>query len=267
MFKNPKKYRKIPQDAFIRAPLRLMAIIQLCLAFSLLFWNLISPFMKEAFESKKQSSLYQSIIDHETSIEKRNLLVQKNRELQSLSAMKSFKSQPIEVAWIVLSIAISIMLLKKNPNALRAVWLLPLITGAYVADNLYFGIENRTSRESLLFPSEGAILSEPLSPNILDQKRQLEEGWNRYLVKNWANGNPYEENLQFQENLEKGKHAFNIARFDAFIEDRFEALSNTKTIRQPILTLLAYFLWNLLFAMVSNSIKYKDAPIPSTTFN
>lgn len=250
MFKDPKKQKKIPQDAFIRAPLRIMAIIQLCLAFSLLFWNLGNPFMKEAFQSKKQSSLYQSIIDRETSIEKRTLHEQKNKELQALSLTKSFKTHPFEMAWIALSIVISIMLLKKNPNATKALWLLPLITGAYVTDNLYYGIESKTSKENLIFPSEEEILSEPLSSNILDQKRQLEEGWHRYLVKHWAN-----EDLLVEENLEKGKHAFNIARFDAFVEDQFEALNNPKTIRQPIFILLAYFLWNLLFAIAANSIK------------
>ena len=252
---------KIPQEAFIRAPLRVMAIIHLCLAFSLLFWILGSPFMKEAFLSKKQSSLYESVIDNEVSLQKRTLISQKNKDLQTLLTKQSFKIHPFEMTWIALSIAISIMLLKKNPNASVAIWLLPLVTGFYVTENLYFGIENKASRESLLFPSEEAILFEPLSTNILDQKRQLEDGWHRYLVKNWANEDPGKENLHFQKKLEKGKQAFNIARFNAFVEDRLDSLNSSNTIRQPSLMLFAYFLWNLLFAIAANSMKYTDAQV------
>ena len=217
--------------------------------------------MKEAFLSKKQSSLYESVIDNEVSLQKRTLISQKNKDLQTLLTKQSFKIHPFEMTWIALSIAISIMLLKKNPNASVAIWLLPLVTGFYVTENLYFGIENKASRESLLFPSEEAILFEPLSTNILDQKRQLEDGWHRYLVKNWANEDPGKENLHFQKKLEKGKQAFNIARFNAFVEDRLDSLNSSNTIRQPSLMLFAYFLWNLLFAIAANSMKYTDAQV------
>ena len=57
-----KKKKQFPPGTFIPTPARVAAIIQLCLAFSVILWCAGQPFMGELFAIKSKMILYQSVM-------------------------------------------------------------------------------------------------------------------------------------------------------------------------------------------------------------
>ena len=161
---------------------------------------------------------------------------------------------PFELAWIAFSIIIPLLLLLRIEGALHAVWLLPLIVLIYGIDNRLNGTPLKISEESKLFPSEDKLvqeyMTEPLSPSIFEQQKQLLGAWKKYLVTEWALEKPSPDEKQFDLQVEKGEHAFTIERLDKLPKDRLiddDALFRKK---EPIFLLSLYFLWNLFFAWI-----------------
>ena len=64
MFKKPKKKRHFPPGTFIPTRARVLAILQLCIAFSVICYNMGTPFLGEVFDVREQQSLYQSIMNN-----------------------------------------------------------------------------------------------------------------------------------------------------------------------------------------------------------
>src|SRR3954470_9358750 len=61
MFRKRLK-KTFPPGTFLPTPARLMAIMQLCLAFSLLLWEASQPFMGDLFHIKSQLIVYQDLM-------------------------------------------------------------------------------------------------------------------------------------------------------------------------------------------------------------
>ena len=54
-----RRKKTFPPGTFIPTPQRLMAIAQLCIAFSLLLWYAMQPFMGEYFDLRSRMLLYE----------------------------------------------------------------------------------------------------------------------------------------------------------------------------------------------------------------
>ena len=82
---------------------------------------------------------------------------------------------PLELTWIIFSVILSVLLLKKVQGAAEALWILPLLTVAYACDNQMNRPQLHLSAEQKLFPSEKILISEylkePLSRSVFEQQK------------------------------------------------------------------------------------------------
>lgn len=286
MFRKRQK-KEFPPGTFIPMPARLCAIIQLCLAFIVILWNLSQPFMGELFAFKSQILLYQDVMGispkQETvekqarmrhnaerfqalPLEEKQLILKSYQKLEALLERSFFTKMgrslhilffempTYEQVWLLLSIVLPILLLKRVEGASQAIWLLPLLTSFYAYDNQLFGRPTSPTAEARLFPSEEVIvahyLSEPLSKNVFGQSEQLLRGWKRYLVKEWTKEQPSSDSLVFNQQAEKGEFLFTLARLKALPAPN-KMLSSKPPAKEPISLLAVYLFWNFFFAYIA----------------
>ena len=285
MFRKRTK-KHFPPGTFIPTPARVAAIIQLCLAFSLIAWCCGQPFMGELFSVKSKILIFEYVMgaqsDHSYSkvdkelmernqerfeslpTELKELLIEKHRSLQLLlngsflsKIMRMmnillFERSPFEMAWIFLAIATSIFLLMRIEGAREAAWLLPVLAAAYSVDNYVYGKNFTLSEEAKLFPTEQVIvnryLNEPLDKDIFKQRDQLLIGWKAYLIQEWAKETPSLDSEVFKNQAEKGEYAFTIARAER-LENKIE---NHHSQKESVFLLLLYLSWNLFLAYFVN---------------
>lgn len=273
-----KKSKTFPPGTFLAKPLRILAIIQLCVAFTLLISYGGYPFLRELYEIKSRKVLYEGVMGkhdegkanryealpsaQKDDLTKQYRVLQQKSERPFLEKLGDsifilvHRVAPFEKAWIVFSIVISILVLIKVEGAVTAAWLLPLLVTAYSIETLASGGNQLKSWEEELFPSEALILhdylKEPLKANILEQRAQLLKGWNLYLIREWAKQEPAEEVSQFQDQVKEGEFRFNLERIGRMAKEPLstEASSFNKRYSMPVLAL--FFLWNFYFAWLMN---------------
>lgn len=262
--KIPKEY---PPGTFIPTPARVMAILHLCLVFTVLVWIAGYPFTGKLYEIKSRLLVYDQVLgNHYFSLvpekQKHEILIAQDVLQQQLK--QSFKHKAIDSlrglmnipitqqAWLILSIAIPILLLKRVEGSVQAVWLLPLAMLALTIDNRWHGQEGSSPKDAALFPTEeyliNAYIKKPLSSNILEQHAQLKEGWDKYLVYEWASETPSQDLGILQKQLNKGNFEFHLARLH---------LMDKMPQQEPNIKKSYYFLglalfWNLSFALIAN---------------
>lgn len=263
MFRNPKKLQKFPKGTFIPTKARILCILQLCLSFSLLFWILGKPFIEELFTLKRYSLMYENLIDREEYQflipSKKNILQEKYIEIKNsfenralIEKIKKviaifFTESFFKLLWTICTIMISIMLLKKHPQSLKIVWILPCLTIFFLLENLFILKKNELSFEERLFPDENFLinnyLKKPLSINIIDQREELERAFRIYLKENWSMDDLFSNKESFPD------FSFNIARFEAFNQDIINKLSLGKS-KENLFFIIICLLWNFYFAIV-----------------
>lgn len=281
--------KTFPPGTFIPTPQRFIAIAQLCLAFSLMLWYVVQPFMGEYFALRSRMLLYEYIMgtsdilknrqDQKDKLKRQSqrfgqlplaeqqLLQEDYHQLQTIAGRSFFKKiegglkvliqgiPPFEQAWIFFSITIAILILLKREGAKEAAWLLPLIVIAYAVDNQFTGKVSLPFPDEALFPTEEIIfhhyLHEPLASTPLQQKEQLERGWAFYLIQNWAS----QKNEGDKNVLEEAEFNFTLARLKLLhIQSHSDWLFPFQE-KLSWFSLSLYFLWNGLFAwVVSRSV-------------
>jgi hypothetical protein len=277
----------VSSENFIPISQRIIAIGQLCFAFSLLFWYLFQPFMGEYFALRSRMLLYEYVmgtsdilksrnkaqLEHQSHrfkqipIDEQKLLKDDYQQLELLAKRASLKkiedslrvliqnTPPFEQAWIFFSITIAILILLKKEGAKQAAWILPLIALAYAVDNQLTGKPSSFSPDYFLFPTEETIiqhyLDEPLASSPLEQKKQLERGWNRYLMAHWSSNAHENENGQ----LEESEFNFTLARLKALHFQLPSEWLHPFHKKLGLFSLSLYLLWNGLFAWVVNRPK------------
>jgi hypothetical protein len=297
MFRKQQK-KIFPPGTFIPTPARVMAIVQLCLAFTVILWNASQPFMGELFDLKSKQLLVYDVMgipsEHlsgslaEIAKTKKDRLERNAMRFQALPATRqqeiaklsnqwqqelqrtfldklqrsfhvlAFDIPPFEQAWLLLSLAVPILLLKRIEGAKYVVWLLPLTTLLYAVDNRWHAV-SAISAEAQLFPTEQTLIQqyikEPLDKDVFGQKSQLMQGWKRYLVIEWGKETPVKEPKLFEGQAEKGEFVFNLARLDAKKADRGgDAISkNRRPPQNPesLSVLAIYLFWNLSLALTA----------------
>lgn len=256
MFRKRVK-KTFPEGTFIPFPARFCAIMQLCIAFGVLLWVASQPFMGELFEIQAEKVLVKYALEKpffsELTPPKQGFLRQRWTDLQT-RLERSFLSKlagsftailalpPLVLLWLLLSIILSVFLLKKREGAREALWLLPFLALTYGLDNRMHGSVPVLSAHEKLFPTEAYLathyLDKPLSARSLEQKAELETAWDLYLQKEWGGT---------EESLERGVYFFNLARVQA------QAHPLEQKIQQKPLALLFLFLfWSLSYTIVIN---------------
>lgn len=253
---------------------RFLIILQLCFAFSVIFWYSTQPFMGEYFTLRSRMLLYEYVMgnsdilknqrDAEKKLnrnaerfeqlnpEKQKAINEGYQKLQSYAQRPAWikivdgikvlilKVPPFQLGWAVLAIVIGVLLLLNRSEARQAAWILPLITLIYAFDNACFGKPPTAGLDASLFPSEQVIMQENLpfqSPMNMDQ---LQQGWNNYLLKNWSSSP--------KPDLEDAEFNFTIARLMLLYKEEPNLWLDALKQKSNILLLGIYFLWNLFFA-------------------
>lgn len=277
-----RRKKTFPPGTFIPTPQRLMAIAQLCIAFSLLLWYAMQPFMGEYFDLRSRMLLYEYAMGtstllkskpgHEEKSQKQAIRFEKLPEKEMLTSdyqqLQDYAKRPVlqkieegfrgliqqvppfEQAWIFFSIVIPILLLLKREGAKQVAWLLPLLVIAYGVDNRMTGKKPAIQPDAHLFPSEEVIvttyLDAPLGSNLQIQREQLETGWKRYLKEKWSSNLAADDN----QRLEDAEYNFTIARLHTLHgQPRSEWLHSYHE-KVGLLTLLIYLIWNSTFAWI-----------------
>ncbi len=254
--------KAICEGTFLPTGQRVLAIIQLCIVFSYVIWVGGHPFLGEVYDVKAGKLRYETVMDDERyeflPLEERFLLEGKYMELQKRLevsfADRFIRSMEILLvglpvftrAWVLLSVVIPICLLLRVEGSRRVVWLIPIVVFLGYLDRGSDGVGR--NRDELLFPSESSLIerygSGALTGGILEQRRQLEEAWGRYLVVEWANEEISLESHIFEEQKVKGGFNFNLERLQNLSEGGPNVGRNW----------LMYLIWNLSWAVIISVI-------------
>lgn len=288
MFNKPRKC--ISEDTFIPKPQRVITIIHLCFALTLLLWYCSYPFLGEYYNDKSEILIYETVMGNVSELHMQKMhassaKIERNRirflqlpiELQDALTQKLhtklakvnlpfikkmryvihlflYEIPPLELGWIFFSIMLSIFILKKKEGVAEVVWILPLICMCC----FFFG-ENHVpyfSKESL-FPSEEVIiekyLKQPLKGSTSEQMKLLTHGWHLYLITEWAQLSPSENQEEFLSQVETGEFYFYLNMVKHFPE------TNGLRGASSFLKLVYYLIWNVFFAMMVNRPSMKLA--------
>lgn len=285
---SSRSMKNFPPGTFIPTSQRLMAIIQLCLAFSLLLWYIAQPFMGEYFHLRSRMLLYEYVMgtsggvkanaDLEEKLSRQaqrfvqlsNLdqeWIRKDYQYLQIYAQRPFFQKvedglrrlihhipPFEQAWIFFSITLAILILLKVEGVKQAIWLLPLIVFFYALDNQLTGHPQSRSPDYELFPTEEMIvqryLKGSLPPTFFEQKEQLESGWKKYLIDTWSS----HLNEKDSYPLEEAEFNFTLARLKRLKNQPLSEWLNLFHEKLGYFSLFIYLLWNGWFAwMVTQS--------------
>jgi hypothetical protein len=261
-----------PPGTFIATPARVAAIIQLCLAFTLLLWIVAQPFTADLFAIKLEMLRYDELrakpllmekvpaalkqqIAHNYSHLEKKLQTGFADKLQA-SLWLFFRTPPFELAWMFFSLLLPIMLLMRIEGAATACCLLPIIALAFAIDNHLNAQALLPPPDQALFPSESYLvqnyLDAPLSASTLAQQQELRGGWQRYLIVVWGKEIPSSQPKVYLQQLEEAEFAFNLARLQLRLKAKTKVLaSELPPARQSHWTLWLYILWNVFFAGVA----------------
>lgn len=203
-----KRERKVfPAGTFIPKPARIMAILQLCLAFTVILSIGSYPFVGELFAHKSDLLLYHTVMGNAKlagnsdnaraqqykELLNRNsarfeqlpelqkaLIIQRHNALQAKSESTFlnklgrslhiffFELTVLEWLWIILSIVIPLLVLLKIEGAVQASWLLPLVAVLYGFTNYFYAPSKSLSAADQLFPTEQVIVQNYLKHPLGD---------------------------------------------------------------------------------------------------
>lgn len=264
--------------------IRIFAILQLCLVFSLLCWHLSYPFMGQLFASKSKKQLIETVMGIENNLDKDVMLRNQQRynalplnqktiiqryldevnlqlkhsfvkKLMRSIHILAFEISPTEQMWIVFAILVPLFFLINFEGARQMAYLLPLIAICYSMDNYWSG-HREISKEARLFPTEQKIKQEyldaPLSSSISLQQAELTLGWHRYLIDQWTHEAPSLEQNERSKQIEIGDYRFQTARVLAQATESPQLEMYTFKRQKPTSTLLFYIFWNICFAWFVN---------------
>lgn len=251
----------------IPTSLRLLIILQLCIALSCLIWLIGYPFMGNHFKTQSELLLIESTMGIQTThkrldpekaslqtekMERNAVRFKKLPESVKFSAEKLFSSKKealnlpfftkisavfklineiprLEIIWICFAVALPILLLLKKRRAADYIWLLPLLAIAYSYNNQTKGLDPLKHSDLRLFPREDTLLL-----NNERTEREIRSAWENYLATHWAKD---------EKTAEEGEFYFNLARITESASLSFSFWEK----KSPLL-LFSYIVWNLLFA-------------------
>ncbi len=232
MFQKKKKSYK--KEDYLPLPARVFSILHLCFAFSLLLFLCSSPYTYRHYQEKKKTLLYEWLKNQPefhllSESEKDTLYPTPTDEHGSY-----LQRQPIFLlGWLLFSLILPFLLLKKVSGAREALYLLPLLALLFCLDNSSYHRAKITPEEAL-FPTESYLLAHyrdrPLSQDTYMQKKELEEAFTSYLDKEW-----------------NGAFCFHLERMRALNTPCQNPIVQT---RKNDFTVFLFLLWNIGYALV-----------------
>lgn len=260
---------------------RVLIILHLCLAFVILLYLLLFPFLGAHFSVRSDLLIVESAMGKSSlldaispshpsassadlsykrqsfpslSIEDQKLLLDTEAELHremNLSFIERaakfgtlFISIPLSLwGWLLLSFYLSVRLLRGKETAALAIWLLPLLASLYVLENSYRG---KPSPLEQLIPDE-AVLLHAKSVDDMEGLSWIEKEQAR-LKSAWKHflvahyGDPDVEPQAKREAL--AERNFQVAWVKLLPQNRFLPLQE----KHSSLVLLLFIGWNLFFA-------------------
>jgi hypothetical protein len=255
---------------------KIFIICHLCFALSFLVWLLIQPYVREIVSQKSQNAVYEMVTSHSLfkdlpESEQEGLVsgydkVKKQNApsfLHECGRLFFISTPACALAWLFFSLAVSLLLLFQIEGAEKAAWLLPCIVLAY----MYFSYTSAPKDKKSLFPSETYVLNRYVSSQeieVMSQRKRLLVGWHRYLVAEWAKEEPSSKPEIFQQQLEKGLFAFNVARINWLQQGKGDeiVLAGFSTTPAP-LSAIFYLLWNTGFAWMVRKEKKRSSEAQS----
>jgi hypothetical protein len=277
MFRQRKK-QTFAEGTFIATKPRVLAIIQLCLAFTAFLLLAGKPFMTDHYQIKSEMLIYEYVMGKQNNnqaelfhslpnetqdkihTQYETLLKKASTgflgKIQKSCDIIFFEAPSFERTWIFFGVLIPILLLKKVEGARHAIWILPLITLAYLINNHLHGID-RQSELDKLFPSEHFLetryLKIPInSLAIAEQQKAILKTWQLYLVEFYTKEIPSEKREIFHTQVLKGDFAFNLERLEKSFLDKADKKDEDKI--PPALAGL-YLTWNCLLA--ASTLEFK----------
>lgn len=242
---------------------KILIVFHLIFAFSFFSWLLMKPYVMEVVSRKSQRALYEMIMERETlfqnlshheqsSIQEGYKAVSKQHGpsfVQRLGRLFFIETPSFALAWIFFSILICLLLLFHIDGAKMAAWILPLLVVGYG----YFLYASPKTPKPGLFPSEQYVRETYLGGEGGNSRERLLEGWHLYLIQEWAKEIPSEDKAAFEQQVDKGLFAFNIARLQWIRDGKGdEVVAAGFTAPPSFFRVISYFLWNLLFAWIIN---------------
>lgn len=238
--------------------IRILAIVQLCFAFSLLLWDISQQFLGEYFKIHSRLLVYEYVISNplfeHVSTDQKNEIINDYKTLLSYSQRPTLekiregleklavKTPVFEQAWIFFSIIIAVLILLKVEGALESTITIFLITIGYCVVNYCFGHEEPTSLEEMLIPKEEFIIKNYITEDAktIITKNLLEEGWKQYLIEKWSKTGQVEE----------GEFYFTLARLNLIRREALSSWLDFYNKKQSIPILFIYLCWNTFFSVV-----------------
>jgi hypothetical protein len=282
--------------------LRVLAVIQLCIVFTLLAWSCLIPFMGDLFMNKTKVFMYKVVMGdtslavtsegentvlagklkrnevrfHDLPITQQNEIVSNYNSIKQVPEIpwttKIFRSlyiilfelPPFERAWILLSLVVSLMILFGKSETKYVVWLLPLIALCYSIDNRLNGL-NTSFFDEAIYPSEKEIVQN----YVKEPLKPSVDGQREQLLRGW---HLYLIDKYVHETPSQDKEAYTqqVERGEyGFSLARLEALEKSKPIEEKDFYLGKESNINLLFYMLWNLffatfVYFKMANRPST---
>lgn len=257
---------------------KILILSHLCLACTYLCWLLIQPYVKEIVSYKSQIALYEMVHERtalfaELSADDQRLILQGYATTlqhktpsfwEQMGHLFFTQTPPFALAWLFFSLVTALLLLFHIEGAALSTWILPVVVVGYA----YFLYTAPHHPQGALFPKEGYVLETYVTAEEqtgISRRDSLLLGWHRYLVQEWAHETPSLEQTVYQEQLEKGLFAFNIARLKWIAEGKGDEVIVAGFAAPPsILRIGCYLIWNFLFAwMINRKEKTSVYAVPS----
>lgn len=239
---------------------RIVCIIQLCLAFTVLLWVLGTPFTDELYRNKKtvtaiewltiENSEYYDTVPAEKKSELQSIYKQAHNGLQDSFRNKLVKSveelflqTPItKQLWLLLALILPFLVMKQIEGSREVFWVFPFLALLYA-----WQVAPLKNPETL-YPTESYLeqhyLSAPIKGSMAQQKEQLDAGWQSYIATEWSKA---DENSSQTEKFANGLYHF---IYESTILEWIQP-----PLKPGILTLASYLIWNLFAAYLINRRK------------
>lgn len=254
---------------------RLCAIVQLCLTCSWMLLLFLAPFTGEHFAIRSDLLLFEHVtgigegrfIPKETlqasqerfaklSKAQQHVILEGYRYLENAAQMPAssrvkralwlltHQEAPFLQAWFVAGMVLPILLLLRREGSVRALWILPLITGLYACSHFLYSVQDTPSADAALFPTEEQLrVYEDPAVTYTSSFERMKDAWQRYLVRYFSPSTPL---LETAFSIAEAEYQFTLARVLAKITHPTH-MSHTFPKRSNLF--LALFLgWHLLFA-------------------
>jgi len=299
MSRSRRQKKSYPPGTFIPFPQRLLAILQLCIVFSLVLWYISQPFMGEYFSLRSRLLLYEYMMGtsdilknkggQEAKLERhqerfaqlsmptKHSLLSHYHEIQTYAQRsifvkigdgikRLFSDVPLlEQGWMFFTALIAILILLKVEGAKEAAWLVPIIVLFYCLHHQFQSPSSALPLDHILFPFESELIERDHSLTWIEQKQKLEVAWEDYLIIHWLPKNRQNQVRHLQ--IEESEFAFTLARLDLLQGQSLKKWLYPKPVPLSLWMLGLYFAWNLLFAYSMNRKSYPTVnlkmPIPA----